>query len=188
LRRDGAYIGENTDGEGFLEALRSVVDPAASAVVVFGAGGAARAIAVELALAGAATMTNVNRDRARGSDLVARLRECTPARVEYAAWTDRYRVPDGTEIVVNATSVGFSDANAGLALDLDSLEPATVVADVIPNPPRTRLIRDSAARGCTVIDGLEMLVGQGAIAVHQWTGVRPDTEVMRRALESLFVR
>jgi shikimate dehydrogenase len=89
---------------------------------------------------------------------------------------------------VNATSVGFSDANAGLALDLDSLEPATVVADVIPNPPRTRLIRDAAARGCTVIDGLEMLVGQGAIAVHHWTEGRPDTEVMRRARESLFVR
>jgi shikimate dehydrogenase len=186
--RNGGYIGENTDGKGFLESLRTVVHPAEASVVVFGAGGAARAIAVELALAGAAMVTVVNRDQARGSDLVALLRERTPARAEYVVWNEPYRVPDGTDVVVNATSVGFSDANASLALDLDSLERGMVVADVIPNPPRTRLIREAEGRGCTVIDGLEMLVGQGAIAVLHWTGVHPDPSVMRRALETLFAR
>ena len=186
--RDCAYIGENTDGKGFLESLRTVVDPEGASVVVFGAGGAARAIAVELALAGATMVTVVNRDQDRGSELVALLRERTPARAEYVVWNGSYRVPAGTDVVVNATSVGFSDANAGLALDLDSLEPGMVVADVIPNPPRTRLVREAEARGCTVIDGLEMLVGQGAIAVLHWTGVHPDPSVMRRALEILFAR
>jgi shikimate dehydrogenase len=100
----------------------------------------------------------------------------------------RIESPAGTDVVVNATSVGLSDANASLALDLDSLERGMVVADVIPNPPRTRLIREAAGRGCTVIDGLEMLVGQGAIAVLHWTGVHPDPRVMRRALETLFAR
>src|SRR3954470_11136273 len=66
VRRDGAYIGENTDGQGFLTALRSVVDPAGRSVVVFGAGGAARAITVETALAGARRLTVVNRDPRRG--------------------------------------------------------------------------------------------------------------------------
>ena len=61
-----------------------------------------------------------------------------------------------------------------------------IVADVIPNPPRTRLVRDAAERGCTVIDGLGMLVNQGVIGVEYWTGIRPDAGVMRRALEEVF--
>jgi shikimate dehydrogenase len=96
VARDGRLIGENTDGQGFVAALRSVADPAGRHIVLFGAGGAARAIAVEAALAGAARLT----------------------------------------------------------LDVDSLRPGMVVADVIPNPPRTALIRDAQARGCAVLDGL----------------------------------
>jgi shikimate dehydrogenase len=61
-----------------------------------------------------------------------------------------------------------------------------VVADVIPNPPRTRLIRDAELRGCTVLDGLGMLVNQGAIGIKHWTGVDPDRAVMRATLEELF--
>src|SRR5215218_9714824 len=68
VRRDGAYVGENTDGQGFLTALRSVTDPRGKSVVVFGAGGAARAIAVEAALAGARRVTIVNRGPERGAD------------------------------------------------------------------------------------------------------------------------
>ena len=70
-----------------------------------------------------------------------------------------------------------------MPLDPDTLRPGMVVADVIPNPPRTRLIRDAEARGCTVLDGLGMLVNQGVIAIRHWTGVDPDPAVMRAALE-----
>src|ERR1700752_2262169 len=77
VRRGDRYIGENTDGQGFLTALRTVADPAAKAFVLFGAGGAARAIAVEVALAGAVSITIVNRDPKRGSELVALLNEKT---------------------------------------------------------------------------------------------------------------
>jgi shikimate dehydrogenase len=80
VRRDNRYIGENTDGQGFLTALRTIADPAGKAFVLFGAGGAARAIAVETALAGAASITIVNRDSTRGSELVALLNEQTPTR------------------------------------------------------------------------------------------------------------
>jgi shikimate dehydrogenase len=187
VRRDGRYVGENTDGQGFLTALRTVVDPAGKSLVLFGAGGAARAIAVEAALAGAAAITIVNRNPARGSELVALLAERTPARAELVAWDGAYRVPDGTDIVVNATSVGLApDREARLGIDLDSLRPGMVVADVIPNPPRTWLIRDAEARGCTVLDGLGMLVNQAVIAIRLWTGVDPDPVVMRRTLEELF--
>src|SRR5712691_2960919 len=187
VRRESAYIGENTDGQGFLTALRTVVDPAGKSFVVFGAGGAARAITVEAALAGAAAITIVNRDPARGSELVGLLAERTPARAELVVWDGTHRVPEGTDIVVNATSIGLSpDVDARLDLDPDSLLPGMVIADVIPNPPRTRLIRDAEARGCTVLDGLGMLVNQGVIGIRHWTGVDPDPAVMRRKLEELF--
>ncbi|HYI18583.1 MAG TPA: shikimate dehydrogenase, partial [Solirubrobacteraceae bacterium] len=186
VRRDGAYVGENTDGQGFLASLRTVADPAGSSLVVLGAGGAARAIAVEAALAGATAITIVNRDRERGSELVALLEARTPASAELVAWDRTFAVPAGTDIVVNATSVGlFPDVDARVDLDVESLAPGMVVADVIPNPPRTRLIRDAEARGCTVLDGLGMLVGQGAIGIRHWTGVEPDQAVMREALEGL---
>jgi shikimate dehydrogenase len=187
VRREGRLIGENTDGQGFLTALRTVVDPAGKSFVIFGAGGAARAIAVESALAGAATITIVNRGRERGDELVALLNERTPTRAELVVWDGTHAVPGGTDIVVNATSIGlFPDLDARLDLELGSLHAGMVVADVIPNPPRTRLIRDAEARGCTVLDGLGMLVNQGVIGIKHWTGVDPDPAVMRSKLEELF--
>jgi shikimate dehydrogenase len=174
VRRDGRYIGENTDGEGFLTSLRTVVDPAGKSLVVLGAGGAARAIAVEAALAGAAAITIVNRDPERGSGLVALLEERTQARADLVIWDLTYRVPDTSDIVVNATSIGlYPDIEGRPDLDPDSLRLGVVVADVIPNPPRTPLLRDAAARGCTVLDGLGMLVNQGAISIRHWTGSMP---------------
>jgi shikimate dehydrogenase len=187
VRRDGRLIGENTDGQGFLTSLRTVVDPAKKSLVMFGAGGAARAIAVETALAGAAAITIVNRDPVRGAELVALLNDRTPTRAQLVAWDGAYSLPEATDIVVNATSIGlFPDADAQLDIDLNSLHDGLVVADVIPNPPRTRLIRDAEARGCTVLDGLGMLVNQGAIGIKHWTGVDPDPAVMRSTLEALF--
>ena len=185
--RDGRLVGENTDGQGFLTALRTVVDPAGRSLVIFGAGGAARAIAVEAALAGAGPITVVNRDTERGAPLVALLNDRTPAEADFVPWSGTYRVPAAAEVVVNATSVGlFPDVGARLDLDPDGLRPGMVVADVIPNPPRTALIEDAEARGCTVLDGLGMLVNQGVISIRHWTGVDADPEVMRRRVEELF--
>jgi shikimate dehydrogenase len=187
VARDGRWIGENTDGQGFVTSLRTVIDPAGRSLVVFGAGGAARAIAVESALAGAAEITVVNRTVARGAELVELLRERTPARAELVVWDNTYRVPESTDIVVNATSIGlFPHVDARLDIDLDGLHPGIVVADVIPNPPRTRLIREAEARGATVLDGLGMLVNQGVISIRHWTGVAADPAIMRRTLEELF--
>jgi shikimate dehydrogenase len=187
VRRDGRYIGENTDGQGFLTALRTVVDPAGKSLVVLGAGGAARAITVEAALAGAAAITIVNRNPERGLEVAALLNERTPARAAFVGWDGTYRAPEETEILVNATSVGLApDLDGRLDLDPDSLRPGMVVADVIPNPQRTRLVRDAEARGCTALDGLGMLVNQAVIGIRYWTGIDPDPSVMRRTLEEIF--
>src|SRR4051794_19997778 len=126
--RDGRWIGENTDGQGFVSSLRTVIDPSGTSLVLLGAGGAARAIAVESALAGAAEITVVNRNAARGGELVELLNTRTPARAELVVWDRTYRVPANADIVINATSIGlFPDVDARLDVDLDSLRPGAVV-------------------------------------------------------------
>ncbi len=185
--RDGKFIGENTDGKGFLQSLREVVDPGGKTVVMFGAGGAARAIGVELALAGAARIIIVNRGKERGQALVDLLNTKTSAKAELVIWQGMCKIPKDVEIVVNATSVGlYPDVDARLDLDAKSLRAGLVVADVIPNPPRTWLIRQAEDRGCDVVDGLGMLVNQGVIGVKYWTGVDVDPLVMRDKLEEIF--
>ena len=188
VRRGERLIGENTDGIGFLASLRTVADPRGRSLLLLGAGGAARAIAVEAALAGAARITVVNRDRSRGAELVALLNKRTPAQADLVVWDGVQRVPEGTDIVINATSVGlFPDVDARLELEAGDLRPGMMVADVIPNPPRTRLIRDAEARGATTLDGIGMLVQQGVAGIGHWTGVDVDPAVMRRALAAIFL-
>jgi shikimate dehydrogenase len=149
-----------------------------------------RALTVEAALAGATTIAIVNRDANRGSELVAQLQRAHagpggPRRV--VVWDHTYRVPDASDVVVNATSIGlFPDVDGRLDLDPPTLRPGMVVADVIPNPPRSPLIRDAEARGCAALDGLGMLVNQGVISIRRWTGIDADPAVMRRKLEELF--
>ena len=184
VRRGDQLIGENTDGKGFLKSLQSVIDPRGKSIVIFGAGGAARAIAVELGLAGAGRITVVNRSQPRGEELVVLLRDTLGLAADLVVWNGDYAVPSGTDIVINATSIGLYDRQARLAIDLDSLAPGMVVADVIFNPVRTRLLDDAAARGCRTIDGLGMLVNQGIVGVGYWTGVEPDAAAMRTALEA----
>lgn len=185
--RDGdRLIGENTDGRGFVAALKSVVDPAGKSVVLFGAGGAARAVAVEMALAGAARITVVNRSEGRGRAVVDLLNDRTDTQASYASWDGKFVVPSGSDIVIHATSVGlYPDVDAMPDIDTDSLTPEMVVADGIHNPPLTRLLQAARDRGCKTIDGLGMLVQQGVIGVKYWTGVDVDPQVMRRALLDL---
>lgn len=182
--RDGdRLVGENTDGKGFLQSLRTIVEPADQRIVILGAGGAARAIAVELALARPAELTIVNRQPARGEQLAQLLVDRLQAPAKFVAWQGDYDVPEGTQILINATSIGLGAAAARVPLNVKTLVPEMVVADVIFNPPRTRLLRDAEERGCRTLDGLGMLVNQGVIGFRLWTGVEPDAQVMREALE-----
>lgn len=187
VRRDGKWIGENTDGKGFVSSLNEITDPKNKKVVIFGAGGAARAISVEVALAGANHITIVNRSAKRGEELTTLLQDKLPCYADFSGWDSTYSIPTETDIVINATSIGlFPDIDARLDFDLNTLSANMVVADVIPNPPATNLVRDARAKGCKVIDGLAMLVSQGVIGVKHWTGVDPDPSVMRAALEEVF--
>lgn len=185
--RDGRLIGENTDGQGFVASLSTVADPAGQHVVVLGAGGAARAIAIETALAGARSITVVNRTPARGQALADLVDERTPAAARYLPWEPVLHVPHGTGVLVNATSIGFHPDEAQMPdIDVETLTPGMVVADVVANPPRTRFLAAADDRGCTTLDGLGMLVNQALIAVRLWTGRDVSGPVMRRVLEDMF--
>jgi shikimate dehydrogenase len=187
VRRGTRLEGENTDGKGFLESLRELTDPRGMTVLLFGAGGAARAIGVELGLAGASRILVVNRGADRGRELAAHLASAASVRAEAIPWKPPLRVPRDVQVVINATSVGlYPDTEGIVPLDLDTLLPGMVVADVIPNPPRTPLIRAAEARGCKVLDGLGMLVNQGAIGIRHWAGIDVDRGVMREALVQVF--
>ncbi|WP_321363785.1 shikimate dehydrogenase [uncultured Celeribacter sp.] len=184
--RDGELIGENTDGKGFLASLQTVTDPVGKKVLVLGAGGAARAIAIELALAGAAHIAIANRND-RGAELAEHIDAKTPACAEFLQWSGDVSVPDGTDIVVNATPVGlYPDVEASPAFDFQSLSASMVVADVIPNPPRTAFLKSAGMRGCQTLDGLGMLVNQGIAGIAFWTGMQVEAAPMRAALSDIF--
>lgn len=192
VNREGRLIGENTDGKGFVASLKEIDDPAGKSVVIFGAGGAARAISVEMALSGANRISIVNRSESRGQELVTLLNSgvkerCPDLVSNFEPWSSGFNIPIDTDIVINATSIGlYPDVNAQLDIDSSTLAPNMIVADVIPNPPKTQLVKLATEKGCRVIDGLKMLVGQGVIGIEYWTGRTPDSSVMRAGLEAVF--
>jgi shikimate dehydrogenase len=189
VREDDQLVGHNTDGKGFLRSVRedAGVDPGGKRIVFLGAGGAARAMSVELALAGAAHITIVNRTPGRGQELARLLGERTLAEAQFVPWVGEYSLPPEADILVNATSIGlFPDVEEMPPVVMASIRPDLLVCDVIPNPPQTAFLRAAAARGARILDGLGMLVYQGAIAFEMWTGVEAPTDVMRQALEEVF--
>ncbi|MBL8130730.1 MAG: shikimate dehydrogenase [Anaerolineae bacterium] len=188
VRREGnRWIGENTDGKGFMRGLREMRDPKGARVVVLGAGGAARAITVELALAGAGPITVVNRGGWRGEDLVRHLNEKAGANAGFHQWVSTVGIGSDVDILINATSIGlYPDVGAMPDVALDGARNDLLVCDVIPNPPVTPLIRAAQARGMKTITGLPMLVYQGAIGYEMWTGMSAPVDAMKKALETAF--
>ena len=193
VRRGETLIGENTDGKGFLSSLTPIRDPHGAHVMLLGAGGAARAIAVELVLAGVRRLSIVNRSPARGEELARLVRAAKPIDVTANAWTGDVAIPADIDVLVNCTSIGLGNATARVPVAVDSLRPELIVADVIPNPPRTRFLAESAAAGCRIIDGLGMLTGQGLLGIGYWTGMDVTTPaaaelaaIMRKSLQEVF--
>lgn len=188
VRREGdRFIGENTDGKGFLRGVRqdARVDPKGKRVALLGAGGAARAIATELGLAGASEIIVVNRDPKRGAAMASDLRKNVPGNIVLESWNGTFRVPAGIDLLVNATSIGlYPNVDAMPDIDLSGADTAMLVCDAVFNPAETRLLRAAKDRGLAVLDGLSMLVYQGVIGFELWTGRTPPEAVMKEALRS----
>ncbi|MPM35003.1 Shikimate dehydrogenase (NADP(+)) [bioreactor metagenome] len=186
VNNDGRLFGENTDGKGFMESLRANgVDPKGKKIVILGAGGAARAISVELSLAGAGSITIVNRpeDEVLAKSLMELLKKIAK-KSDFVTWDHTYSVPADTEILVNATPIGlYPNVDDIPNIDLGTILPSMFVQDVIPNPAVTPFLRAAAARGARWNTGTGMLINQAAINIELWTGKKPNKDVMLRALE-----
>lgn len=185
--RRGRLIGHNTDGRGFLRAfMEETGEPVVrKRVLILGAGGAARAVAFQWAMEGGGAVTIANRSSARAAELVRDLRK-PPVRCSAAVlpWTDA-SIKAGVrqaDIIVNATSVGMKPDDPPL-LPPNVLKPGQIVCDLIYKPPVTLLLKQAQSVGARALNGLEMLVHQGALAFEIWTGQRPPIQVMREALE-----
>ncbi|MBD8043785.1 shikimate dehydrogenase [Arthrobacter sp. Sa2BUA2] len=180
LIRDGLFIGHNTDHSGFGSALAEGL-PGASLdrVVQLGAGGAGAAVAYALLKAGASSLTLVDLDSARAAERAAALAALFPeSSVTAGTPADLPKVLAEADGFVQATPIGMH-SHPGLPVDPALISPQTWVADVIYRPVRTALAAAAEAKGCRVLDGGHMAVGQAVDAFELITGVRPDAARMR---------
>ncbi len=188
IRRNGGWIGENTDGKGFVTALlKSGTELRGKKVTILGAGGAARAIGVECALAGAEKITVINRNRQRGQALAQLISGRTDAQSQYIPWNGSVPIPSDTEILVQATCVGLTP-NCLEKPDIlyDTITPNMVVCDVVFNPVDPLFLQEARKRGAATVSGIGMLVQQGALNFTYWTGLEAPVDVMYRTLEQEF--
>ncbi len=188
VHRDGKLYGENTDGKGFVTALKNKgMSLEGKHVTMLGAGGAARAICVECALNGAEHITVINRNAERGRELAALLNEKTNCKAEYLLWEEGMKVPEDTEILINGTSAGFSpNINDRPDIDYSTVTEKMCVCDVVFNPVETVFLREAAKRGAKTVTGLGMLVQQAALNFTLWTGEEAPVGVMEEALRKEF--
>ena len=184
IHKDGRLYGENTDGKGFVSALKNEgISLAGKRFTILGAGGAARAIAVECALSGAEHIAIINRNAERGGELVALINEKTECEAVFLAWEKEMRIPEDTEILINATSAGFSpNVNDRPDIDYTSVTEKMCVCDVVFHPAETVFLKEAAKRGAKTVTGLGMLVQQAALNFTLWTGEEAPVKVMEEAL------
>lgn len=174
---DGMLEGDNTDAKGAADALARQTDLNGKRVAILGAGGAARAVAFGVKEKGA-RVTILNRTVEKGESLAAALDAA------FLPLTDLR--PDRYEVLINTTPVGMTPRIDAMPLPETALAPGMVVMDIIYSPLRTRLLETAEQRGCIVVDGLGMFVGQGAAQFERWTGKpAPLAEMTRRVAEAL---
>ncbi|MEW6582956.1 MAG: shikimate dehydrogenase [Actinomycetota bacterium] len=171
---DGGFRADNTDAEGFLRAVDedAPVDLAGADVLMIGAGGAGRAVAYALRSRGARLLV-ANRTPEKAAEL--------GEPVEFRRG-ELDRVAAGCALVVNTTSLGMGMDDVPPELPLDGLGPGQVAVDIVYRPGGTPWLAAAAARGARPVDGLAMLLHQGAAAFSQWTGREPPVAAMREAL------
>jgi len=185
LVKSESLIGYNTDGSGFILSLRKEarIDPQDKKIVIIGAGGASRAISVHLAQEKAENiiLSDIVPDKAE--KLASYIRK-NISRVKVSA-VKKEELNSGVrtaDILINATPVGMKPDDP-LPIDPRILHPRLLVCDLIYNPPKTRLLIEAEKIGAKTLNGLGMLLYQGALAFTIWTGREAPIEIMARALE-----
>ena len=174
FRKDGRIHADNTDGSGFMANLRQNAPhwvPANGPAVVFGAGGAARAVIAALIEVGVPEIRLANRTRPRAEAIRADF----GAKLAVIDWVQAANMLEGAVTVINTTSLGMV-GKPDFRVPLDALDKSALVSDLVYNPLQTQLLRDAKSRGCTTVDGLGMLLHQAAPGFERWFGQRPDVD------------
>jgi shikimate dehydrogenase len=178
--------GYNTDGPGFVRSAQEQgVALGGLRVVMIGAGGSARAVALACAREGIAGLTIANRtlERAEGIAALVRRNSDLDAAQATPLGESTQTLIEAADVVINATPVGMHPhQDVPPVIPATWLRPGQVVCDLIYNPRETALLRAAREVGCRTVDGTGMLVHQGAIAFERWTGSEAPVEAMRQAL------
>ncbi len=188
---EGSIEGYNTDGEGFLRALREEAgfEPKGAKCVVLGAGGAARAVVFKLGDEGASEIVIANRTPEKAVKLAEEVSERLGVEAK-GTGLDKETLEEelrDADLLVDATPVGmYPNVDEPPLVTADMMHPDLIVNDLVYNPPKTRLLEEAEKAGATPVSGVGMLVHQGALAFEIWTGEEAPVDVMRRAvLEAL---
>jgi shikimate dehydrogenase len=179
FRKDGRIHADNTDGYGFIENIRQTIpdwNPKSGPAVVFGAGGASRAVLASLLDVGVPKIMLTNRTRIRAE----KLKEDFGNRIQVVEWVQAGNVLEDADLVVNTTSLGMTD-KPEMRVPLDGLRPGAIVNDLVYSPLRTRLLAAAEEQGCRVVDGLGMLLHQAVPGFERWFGKRPVVDENVRA-------
>ncbi|WP_122074449.1 shikimate dehydrogenase [Pseudophaeobacter sp. EL27] len=179
FRSDGSILADNTDGYGFITNLHQGAPdwvPASGPAAVLGAGGACRAVVASLIEAGVPEILLTNRTRERAEQLQKEFGK----RIQVVDWVLAGNIIEDAALVVNTTSLGMV-GKPRLRVPLDGLKPNMVVTDLIYSPLKTDLLQAAEDVGCTVVDGLGMLLHQAVPGFERWFGQRPDVDTATRA-------
>jgi len=192
LNRNGKLIGYTTDGIGALNALKyNDVNPSGKKIVILGAGGASRSVSFALAKE-AEELVILNRTAARAEKLVSDVHRliggCEKIRWEELTEENIRKELREAEILINATPVGMSPNVDETPVNKSYLHPDLVVFDLVYHPLETKLLREARMAGAKTINGLSMLIHQGAASFEIWTGVKAPIEVMMKATEEELKR
>ncbi len=183
VNEDGILTGYNTDAPGFLQALKSNgIEPGGKKIVILGAGGAAKGISFILAEAGASLVV-LNRTLSRAEELAAQMARFRHQDLKAMALSEANlaKALGGADVLVNTTSAGMVPEADRTPVPAGLLRAGITVFDIVYNPLETRLLREAKAAGARTINGLDMLVWQGALAFEMWTGQKAPFAVMKQA-------
>jgi shikimate dehydrogenase len=180
--KNGRLIGHNNDGKGVVKAIQKVTPIKGKRVAMLGAGGAGRAMAVELAWAGASHLTLITRRESQGVEVAQTVTRASGVPAEWVQWSGEVLVPEGTHIVMNATHLGAAPEKEPVPVNWETVSKDITVVDVITNPRLTPFLKAARDKGCPIVDGVEMLVQLAMQIFEEWTGIKPDEAIFQRAV------
>jgi shikimate dehydrogenase len=180
--REGRLIGHNNDGKGVIKAIRKVTEIKGKRVVMLGAGGAGRAMAVELAWAGASHLTLITRRESQGVEVAETVTRASGVPCDWQPWMGEVQIPEGTQILMNATHLGCAPEQEPVPVNWRTITPETTVVDVITNPRITPFLRAAREIGCPIVDGVDMLVQLAMQIFEEWTEIQPEEAIFQQAV------